>query len=233
MTGKNTYATLGPMEVIAYHGQDDVLTRIRDLTIKPRKSAAGRPRKNHGHESVKSLEELLELPDLGQVSSREAQPVLDTLEDEDSVDKFCRDSGLKKRATLVVKAVFRSLHRSEDVYADIWNGVKDFYNSEGTTASRLLDAQEAIAGEADANAARYRINALLFAFEWRARCEAVRFDESIPTKNKDTTVLKRVMAESKKTSEQIQTLLKRGRFYAEWVNELGVGAILALGESLA
>lgn len=209
------------------------MTRIRDLTVKPRKGAPGRSRRGPVKQSAKSLEELLELPDNGQPSSEQVEPTLDILKNEKSITKYCRDSGLKQTAISVVLAVFRSLNRSQDTYANVWYGCNRFYKAKGTTASRLLDAQDTIVGEADVNGARYRINALLFAFDFRARCERLRFDDSEETKNKETAVLRKVMEESKKTSDQIYTSLKRGRFYAQWVNELGIGAILALGESLA
>jgi hypothetical protein len=218
------------------------LTRIRGLTVKPRKDAAGRPRRDPAKRSAESLEELLELPNDGQSSSDQSEPTLDILRNEKSIVKYCRDSGLKPTSISVVLAVFRSLGRSKESYANVWDGCKHFYKTNGTTASRLLDAHDVIVSEADVNGARYRINALLFAFNFRARCEELRLDDSDATRSKktketketiETAILRKVMEESNKKSDQIYTSLKRGRFYAQWVNELGIGAILALGESLA
>lgn len=209
------------------------------MTVKPRKGAAGRPRSGPAKRSAESLEELLKLPNDGQSSSDQPEPTLDILRNEKSIVKYCRDSGLKQTSISVVLAVFRSLGRSKESYANVWDGCKHFYKANGTTASRLLEAHDVIVGEADVNGARYRINALLFTFDFRARCEKLRFDDSDAIRSKktkekkETAVLREVMEESNKTSDQIYTSLKRGRFYAQWVNELGIGAILALGESLA
>jgi hypothetical protein len=129
--------------------------------------------------------------------------------------------------------VFRSLNRSKYIYADIWHGVRQFYGSNGTTATRLLNTQDSIEDEADVNSARYRINALLFAFHFRALCDGLEREDMVSGKSKETVILENMTKETKKSREQIHTLLKRGRWYAHWVDRLGVGAILLLGESLA
>jgi hypothetical protein len=188
-------------------------------------------------QSTNSLEEVLNLPDSGQPLLNQAVPTLDILKDEDSVVSYCRDDGLKSRAIAVVRAVFRSLSRSEDIYAGIWHGFRQFYAPNGTTATRLLNTQDLIVDEADVNSARYRINALLFGFHFRALCDRLERDGLNPKtskeKSKETMTVESLTKETNRSRDQIHNLLKRGRWYAQWIDRLGVGAILLLGESLA
>lgn len=179
-------------------------------------------------ESAASLQELLELPDNGQASSELVCPILDTLDNEKDVDELCSDEGLQPKATAVAKAVYRSLARPESIYTDIWQSSSNFYKVGGTTAYRLLQTETSIVNAGDVNGARYRINAILFALYFRTQCE------ELGLKGKQgTVIIKRMMKDSGKNSDQIKSLLKLGRWYALWVSELGLGAILMLGECLA
>lgn len=182
---------------------------------------------------MNSLEEVLNLPDSGQPLRNQAVPTLDILKDEDSVVSYCRDDGLKSRAIAVVRSVFRSLSRSEDIYAGIWHDARQFYAPDGTTATRLLNTQDLIVEEADVNSARYRINALLFGFHFRTLCDRLERDDLNPKKSKEAITVESLTKETNRSHDQIHTLLKRGRWYAQWISRLGVGAILLLGESLA
>ena len=208
--------------------QREILSRIRNLTVEPRNVPAVRPARDIAKDDATSLDQLLELPDDGRSSLEQVEPILDLFEDERSFTEYCGSEGLQPKAIAVAKAVFRSLDRPESIYADIWHGTSNFYGSKGTTARRLLETDNSIESEGDVNGARYRVNALLFAFHYRARC-----DELVATKQKETVVLQKIMEESGKTIHQIKNLLKRGRWYALWVNKLGLGAILMLGGSLA
>lgn len=203
------------------------------LTIKPRNRPVPRSSNAPVSQSTNSLNEVLDLPDSGQPLLNQAVPTLAILKDEDSVVSYGRDDGLKPRAIAVVRAVFRSLSHSEDIYAGIWQGFRQFYAPSGTTATRLLNTQDLIVDEANVNSARYRINALLFGFHFRALCDRIERDDSNPKMSKETMVLESLIKETKRSREQIHTLLKRGRWYAQWIDRLGVGAILLLGESLA
>lgn len=172
------------------------------------------------------------LPSNGQPHLNQTVPVLDTLKDESSVASYSRSHGLKQRAIAVARAVFDALSRPEDIYSDIWRGCGPFYASNGTTAARLLGAEDSIGEEADVNGARYRINALIFAFYFRALCDKFEREELNPKKT-ETIVVESLIKETGKSRDRIQTLLKRGRWYAQWIDRLGIGAIMLLGRSLA
>jgi hypothetical protein len=198
------------------------------LTFERTDSAVERPEPPLVKQVAVTLEQLLELPDDGQSSVNPIGRILDTLENEKEVEKLCEGERLQSKAVLVAKAVYRSLARSEDIYADIWNNSSNFYNDGETTACRLLKTDDIIANDRYTNAARYRVNALLFAMFFRTKCEELKSGA-----RRETMVIQQMMNESGKTVDQIKTLLKRGRWYALWVSELGLGAILVLGESLA
>lgn len=179
-----------------------------------------------GQSTTATLSDLLELPVHGRATSQDVEPVLFALQSEKDVKRHCDDEGVKARATAVAKIVFRSLARSEITYANVWQGL-DLCKNSGTTACRLLETESSIVDESHVNGARCRINALLFALHYRARCEGLS-----TRANRETAVLQEITRESGKTSDQIKALLKRGRWCIEWVNELGLGAILTLGDSL-
>lgn len=207
------------------------MLRIRNLTSRPRQSTPRQPAKDKKEFAEITLEKLWLLPDSGEWSIEDRPPTLDHLKDQEAIHNHCREEGLRNTAIQVVKATYDSLQRPEDRYNNIWQKSRQFYRTEGTVATRLLNTNDVVEDEEEINAARYRVNALLFAFEYRARCE--RLDTSELTTKKEAAVMKAVMSESGRTSEQIHTLLKRGRFYAQWIKILGPGAILTLGVSLA
>jgi len=211
--------------------QRNELSRIRLLTFERANSAAQLPEPPPVKRVADTLEQLLKLPDNGQASVDQIRGVPDTLENEKEVDKLCETERLRPKAVSVAKAVYRSLAHSVDIYADIWGNSPNFYNDAGTTACRLLKTDDSIANDRCINGARYRVNALLFAMFFRTKCEEC--EELLTGAKRETTVIRQMMDESGKTSDQIKTLLKRGRWYALWVSELGLGAILVLGESLA
>jgi hypothetical protein len=182
--------------------------------------------------STTSLEEVFRLPRDGQPHLSKTIPILYKLKGKDSVVSHCHEDGLKSRAIAVVKTVLASLSRSEDIYEDLWHGSEKFYASNGTTASRLLSARDEIVVEADANGARYRINALLFALHFRVLCNRLEREDLNPNKT-ETMVLDSLTEETESSRDQIHALLKRGRWYAQWIDRLGLGAIFLLGESFA
>jgi hypothetical protein len=201
------------------------------LTIEHQKDATSRRVPKPVKEHATSLQELLELPELpddGQASSEPAGPILDTIENEKDVHELCLKEGLQPKAIVVAKAVYRSLARPESLYEDIWHSSSDLYKAGGTIACRLLQTESAILDQGDVHGAKYRVNALLFAIHFRAQCEASGLKGK-----QGTVIIQRMMKESGKNSDQIKGLLKRGRWYALWVSELCLGAILVLGESLA
>lgn len=208
--------------------QRNTLLKIRELTHEPRNGRMDRPERERPAKTVSTLEQLLELPDEGRPHSEQDERTLDVFQNDRTFAEHCSSCGLHPKATAVAKSVYRSLGHSKDIYADIWDNSPTFYCSNGTTASRLLETDSRIENEGDINGARYRVNALLFAFYYRARCE-----ELTTTKHVETIVLQRIVDESGKNIHHIKNLLKRGRWYALWVNVLGVGAILILGASLA
>jgi hypothetical protein len=178
-------------------------------------------------EPAKSLPDLLKLPINGQPSPGEIEPVLAALRSEQEIVEHCSNKNMKPRAVAVAKAVFRSFAQPKEIYANVWRG-SDFYQTEGTTERRLLEAHEFIVNEGHINGARYRINALVFACVYHARVQ-----ELGPTAKRETIILEKLAKESGKPRSHITTALKRGRWYGAWVSKLGLGAILALGESFA
>lgn len=134
---------------------------------------------------------------------------------------------MKPRAVAVAKEIFRSLDQPREIYTNVWHG-SGFYQNEGTTVRRLLEAHDTIINEGHINGARYRINALILACLYHARVQDMG-----PIAKRETIVLDELMEESGKSRSHISTVLKRGRWYALWVSSLGLGAILTLGESFA
>lgn len=173
------------------------------------------------------MPELLKLPVNGLASPGETQPVLATLQSESEIVEHCNNKGMKSRAIAVVKAVFRSLGQPKDIYTDVWKGSR-FYQTGGTTACRLLNADDSIVNEEHINGARYRINALVLACHYHARVQSLG-----PKARRETIIVEELMNESRKSRSHITTVLKRGRWYALWVSKLGLGAILTLRESFA
>jgi hypothetical protein len=184
-----------------------------------------------------SLDEVLILPDNGQCG--QAIPALEILDNEKSITKHCKGHGLKPRAIAVVLAVFRSKKRSKEIYKGIWDGSKEFYVPYGTPASRLLNADAALEDDADVNKSKNRINALLFAIHFQTLCDSLEHDEkrkermSSEWKSKETIIMQKIREDTPKTDHQIRNLLKRGRWYGQWIQRLGVGGILILGDTLA
>jgi hypothetical protein len=205
----------------------NTLARIRTLTIKPRTSTSSLPKRDLVEEPAKSLPDLLQLPVNGQASPGEIEPVLATLRSEQEIVDHCSRKDMKPRAVAVAKAVFRSFAQPRDIYANIWRG-SDFYQTDGTTECRLLEAHASIVNEGHINGARYRINALIFACVYHTRVE-----ELGPIAKRETIILGKLAKESGKPRSHITTALKRGRWYGAWVSKLGLGAILTLGESFA
>lgn len=207
--------------------QKDSLSRIRSLTVKPQQNSPVRPERKSAKDSTKSLPYLLNI-----VQSRNpsgfVEPILQTLQTEASATKHCTHIGMRPRATAVVKSVMRSLVRPTSIYESIWQG-SEFYATEGTTASRLLQAEGSIMNEGDINGARYRANAVILACHYYARVQ----DLGATVSNRETKILQEMVKESGKSRSHINAVLRRGRWYAELVNELGLGAILTLGESIA
>lgn len=201
------------------------------MTFERAESAVARPQPRLVQRAVTSYEQLLGLPDNGQTSVDQMRRISDTLENEEELENLYKSERLKPKAASVARAVYRSLSRpeAEDIYADIWgSSSSDFYQDEETTTCRLLKTDDRIADNQYTNAARYRVNALIFAMFFHTKCEQLD-----TMAKKETVVIKQMMAESGKTKDQIKTLLKRGRWYVLWVSELGLGAILVLGESFA
>lgn len=198
------------------------------MTYAPRNGTSNCPARDPSKDHISSLEQLLALPDVIRSSSEHIEPIINVFDNDRSFTEYCNAAGLQPRATAVAKAVHRSLDRPANIYANIWTTSSEIYGSSGTTASRLLEAETSIGNEGDVNGARYRVNAIMFAFHFRARCE-----NSIATTTKEKLVLQKIVDESGKKIHQIKALLKRGRWYTLWVSKLGLGAILTLGETLA
>jgi hypothetical protein len=181
---------------------------------------------------ARSLDEVLDLPD-----DVHCDQLIPALNNKESVKQHCLSLGLKPRVTAVVVAVFNSKELSREIYKDLWNGPKKFYILNGTPAYRLLNAHSTIENQTYANNSRDRINALLFAIHFQTLCDSIHQDgeseRTLQWQSKETVVMEKLINESQKTKSQIQNLLKRGRWYRQWIIEMGVGGILMLGASMA
>lgn len=167
------------------------------------------------------------LPVSGRSSLGAVEPTTGIIERETDVMKFCDAEKVPGKVAATAKVIFRALARPDSLYSNIWHG-SDFYTTGGSTACRLLEAEVAITNDQDLNGARYRINALIFALHYNAQIQ-----ELGPRANRESIVTERLLKESCKTRRQVEFLLQRGRWLALWVNQFGLGAILALGESIA
>ena len=209
------------------YAQKDSFSRIRSLTVKPQQNPPARSGRKSAKEATQSLSDLLNIVQ-GRNPSGSVEPILQTLQTETSAGKHCNQIGMRSKATAVVKSVVRSLGRPMSIYRSIWQG-SGFYETGGTATRRLLQAEGAIINEGDINGARYRVNAVILACHYHAKVQEL----GTAISRRETKILQEMVKESGKKRSHIYAVLRRGKWYAELVNELGLGAILTLGESIA
>ena len=197
------------------------------MTVKPQQNSRVRSGRKSAKDATQSLSDLLKIVQ-GRNPSASIGPILQTLQTETSAAEHCNQIGMRSKAAAVVRSVVRSLARPTRIYRSIWQG-SEFYETEGTATSRLLQAEGAIADEGDINGARYRVNAVILACHYHAKVQQL----GAATPHRETKILQEMMKESGKKRSHINAVLRRGKWYAELVNTLGLGAILTLGESIA
>ena len=215
---------------------------VRQPTLRPKKPKERPPKDQEtgldgGNNAVShTLHNLLsgKTTDCNALLQAEDPPA--TLQNKQDIDKYCKSNGIPERVRGAATAALHSLSCGKEIYDDIWSGVQ-VYKPQSSLNLVLLLADKALENSDERNAVQRRINSVLYVWLYEKRVASDQIEKGQP-KTRATIVLDCLVKESEengkpRTREQIQALIKSGRWVGRLLARYGFGAVLAMGVNAA